>query len=193
MVVDVVVVTVLEGRKPEIVLLIFFMYTGDVTLSKPRFIEVPSHQAVKFSQRAVFYCRASGNPQPTIQWYKDGVLLQGRIGPSLEFVHTTTSDRGFYSCVVTNSEGELRSQPAVLFLTDIKDYIVPLKLTIPNVGRFQDVPSGNISEVHDAISVYVAVLEGLLTRTVVDTLEGSFFIHRIGLYGGSTTTAVVQE
>ena len=129
-----------------------------------------------FSERAVFRCRVGGNPKPTIQWYKDEVQLN-RNGPVLEFFEAGLQDRGFYSCVATNTEGQIRSPSAVLRLTDIIDFKVPVVLII-------DVP-----QVHTYITAFVSLLQGLNTGNVINGQQ-SFLIHSIGLFGGSVDTSV---
>ena len=170
------------------------MYFGIVEQnlqSPPIFEEVPTQQAVMFTQPATFHCKAQGYPQPTVQWYKDENVLEGKSGPALVFDATKISDRGFYHCVVTNSEGELTSAPAVLRLTDIRDYIVPVNIAIRNSTLFQGLSSDNSTHINFAIELYVSILRGLYTGNVIESQESNFIIHRITLFGGSVTTAVV--
>ena len=53
---------------------------------------------------ANFTCEVSGTPQPSITWYKDGVLLEGEQRPTLIIPEVALSDRGFYSCRASNSD-----------------------------------------------------------------------------------------
>ena len=56
-------------------------------------------------------CGASGNPPPSVSWYKDGQLLHGNgrvtISPEREVIIPSlySTDEGNYTCVATNSEG----------------------------------------------------------------------------------------
>ncbi|CAD6189244.1 unnamed protein product [Caenorhabditis auriculariae] len=61
---------------------------------------------------SIFNCPASGSPQPTITWIRDGetlsatgrhVFLDG--GRQLQISNTETSDKGRYTCIATNSVG----------------------------------------------------------------------------------------
>eukprot|EP00076_Gallus_gallus_P024038 XP_015146077.1 hemicentin-1 isoform X9 [Gallus gallus] len=60
-------------------------------------------------------CEASGIPLPSVMWLKNGwpvtsntsvQILSG--GRTLRLTHTTVSDEGHYTCVVTNAAGEAR-------------------------------------------------------------------------------------
>jgi len=138
----------------------------------------------------MFHCRAEGNPQPTIQWYKDGVLLENKNGITLEYFEAGLGDRGLYSCVATNSEGRISSPLAVLRLTDVIDFRVPIILLIPDEGFFNNVSSADVDMVHNSIAAFVSLLQGLNTGAVVSAGQQSFLIHSIGLLGGSVSTAL---
>ena len=66
-------------------------------------------------------CTAKGNPAPTYEWYKDGVLIPDKI-ESLLYIHEPSpEDRGNYTCKAINSEGETdESKPAMLDIAGIK-------------------------------------------------------------------------
>lgn len=51
-------------------------------------------------------CVAEGNPEPQLNWSKDGVVLRG-WGPegSVHFAAVRTSDAGRYRCEASNSAG----------------------------------------------------------------------------------------
>uniref|UniRef100_A0A2K5KA06 Hemicentin-2 n=1 Tax=Colobus angolensis palliatus TaxID=336983 RepID=A0A2K5KA06_COLAP len=86
-------------------------------LVPPAFRQAPSgpHGAVlvRVGDRAVLSCETDALPEPTVTWYKDGqplVLaqrtqaLQG--GQRLEIQEAQVSDKGLYSCKVSNVAGE---------------------------------------------------------------------------------------
>ncbi|KAG8187316.1 hypothetical protein JTE90_011686 [Oedothorax gibbosus] len=63
-------------------------------------------------QTIILKCPADGNPTPNITWYKDNKLLQkdDRIRftkYNLKLEHLTTQDDAGYTCVVSNSQGNI--------------------------------------------------------------------------------------
>ena len=72
-------------------------------------------------------CIATGNPQPTILWYKDGHRLTDAVAdfPTLVFPNLDLTDRGFYYCEAFSLQGGQRvsdiSKPIVLNIEG--DYI----------------------------------------------------------------------
>uniref|UniRef100_A0A6Q2Y195 Roundabout, axon guidance receptor, homolog 2 (Drosophila) n=1 Tax=Esox lucius TaxID=8010 RepID=A0A6Q2Y195_ESOLU len=73
----------------------------------------PSNQTQAVGTVALLRCQASGDPEPTVTWLKDGVSLLGKdprmtlLEPgSLQIMSTRLSDSGLYTCVATSSTGE---------------------------------------------------------------------------------------
>uniref|UniRef100_A0A096M656 Roundabout, axon guidance receptor, homolog 2 (Drosophila) n=1 Tax=Poecilia formosa TaxID=48698 RepID=A0A096M656_POEFO len=84
----------------------------------------PSNQTQALGGVSVLRCQASGDPEPTVTWRKNGANLLG-LDPrfsllehgSLQIQNTRLSDSGLYTCVATSSSGET-SWSAYL---DVKD------------------------------------------------------------------------
>lgn len=94
----------LEGNAPEV---IKPAETVEVEEGKPARIE----------------CQISGQPKPTVEWFKDSekVKESKRIGPesdnetfSLNFKETELDDEGDYKCVACNEFGSVSSQAELL-------------------------------------------------------------------------------
>uniref|UniRef100_A0A4W5KVJ8 Roundabout guidance receptor 2 n=1 Tax=Hucho hucho TaxID=62062 RepID=A0A4W5KVJ8_9TELE len=73
----------------------------------------PSNQTQAVGSVALLRCQASGDPEPTVTWLKDGLSLLGKdprmalLEPgSLQIQSTRLSDSGLYTCVATSSSGE---------------------------------------------------------------------------------------
>lgn len=86
-------------------------------------------------------CSAIGSPRPTVKWYKDGVIFQGRKGGSRLYISMFTtvvtirdvvpSDSGLYTCNVSNAYGwinqsyrvdvheRIRAKPVILRMGNV--------------------------------------------------------------------------
>lgn len=60
-----------------------------------------------------FNCSATGNPTPTITWYRNGQLLENSYllnydPPTLKFSSIDPEDQGIYECFARNDAGEIK-------------------------------------------------------------------------------------
>uniref|UniRef100_A0A8C5MIG8 Roundabout homolog 1 n=1 Tax=Leptobrachium leishanense TaxID=445787 RepID=A0A8C5MIG8_9ANUR len=99
----------------------------------PRIIDHPSDLIVQKDKPATLNCRAEGNPEPTIEWYRNGeqvetskpvqhpqrVLLPG--GSLFFYQLKGKSDEGVYMCVARNHLGTASSRNSSLYITALKD------------------------------------------------------------------------
>ncbi|XP_077402728.1 roundabout homolog 2-like [Vanacampus margaritifer] len=89
----------------------------------------PYNQTQAIGSVTILRCQASGDPQPTITWRKNGIGLLGKDTRfsllehgSLQIQSAKLSDTGLYTCVATSSSGET-SWSAYLDITDSTDPI----------------------------------------------------------------------
>ena len=85
----------------------------------PTVTRSPSSQTVQLSDKVVLSCTATGNPTPSIRWYKDGIAIVGPQAIGSEFVipEITPNERGFYQCEAYSSFGtSSRSVEAVVLI-----------------------------------------------------------------------------
>ncbi|XP_070817740.1 hemicentin-1 [Chaetodon trifascialis] len=77
--------------------------------------ELPSEMGVLLNESIQLVCRARGTPSPTIQWLKDGEVINNTRsaglsispdGSTLTVTGAHTTDSGKYTCVATNTAGE---------------------------------------------------------------------------------------
>ena len=97
--------------------------------SIPKITEDPLNMTVARNEPVTMNCKAAGNPEPEIEWYRDGSLV--RTAPtdpqshrillpdgSLFFLRAMQSkkeqDSGTYWCIASNSHGVARSKNATL-------------------------------------------------------------------------------
>nr|XP_020142350.1 roundabout homolog 3 isoform X2 [Microcebus murinus] len=79
----------------------------------PIILQGPANQTLALGSSVWLPCRVIGNPQPSVQWKKDGQWLQGdklqltlMTNGTLHITNVQEMDLGFYSCVAKSSIGE---------------------------------------------------------------------------------------
>jgi len=78
-------------------------------------IEVqPLSQSPIITKNATLQVLASGTPQPTFQWQRDGTNLPGATASSLVFINVQPANAGTYRVIVTNSLGFVVSSNAIV-------------------------------------------------------------------------------
>lgn len=100
------------------------------TPSLPVITEEPRPIYTSLSNSAIMRCIASGYPQPTIQWHKDGIPITGETSTVLIFGEVSISDRGYYHCTALNTQGRDTSASVILSVTNIRQYTVPVLTTL---------------------------------------------------------------
>ena len=83
-------------------------------LFAPSIVTQPADVTVIEGEVADFTVVANGNPSPTYQWQRDGADIAGETSASFSIASTETVDAGSYTVVVSNSEGDVTSEEAVL-------------------------------------------------------------------------------
>jgi hypothetical protein len=83
----------------------------------PNILTNPVSQTVAYAAPASFTVAATGIPDPTYQWVKDGTNLTGATSATVNIPSATAIDGGSYSVVVTTPAGSVTSSPAVLTVT----------------------------------------------------------------------------
>uniref|UniRef100_A0A669EA61 Roundabout guidance receptor 2 n=1 Tax=Oreochromis niloticus TaxID=8128 RepID=A0A669EA61_ORENI len=93
----------------------------------------PSNQTQALGGMSLLRCQASGDPEPTITWRKNGANLLGKDTRfsllehgSLQIQSTRLSDSGLYTCVATSSSGETSWNA-----TDLVDFISHNSTALP--------------------------------------------------------------
>ncbi|XP_032213857.1 roundabout homolog 3 isoform X4 [Mustela erminea] len=79
----------------------------------PIILQGPANQTLALGSSVWLPCRVTGNPQPSVQWKKDGQWLQGddlqlnlMANGTLYIASVQETDMGFYSCVAKSFTGE---------------------------------------------------------------------------------------
>ena len=107
-----------------------FTSPSGITIQLPPVIIVsPVTTFLRLYQRLVLRCIATGNPQPTIAWYKDGRGIAREVSPLLVIEEVELSDRGVYHCTATNTLGNVNSTSAVINIIGVlcSNFFVQIK------------------------------------------------------------------
>ncbi|XP_015426820.1 PREDICTED: roundabout homolog 3 [Myotis davidii] len=79
----------------------------------PIILQGPANQTLALGSSVWLPCRVTGDPQPSVQWKKDGQWLQGdglqlnlMANGTLHITNVQETDMGVYSCVARSSTGE---------------------------------------------------------------------------------------
>jgi alpha-tubulin suppressor-like RCC1 family protein len=83
--------------------------------SRPTITTQPISQTLYLNQSATFSVVASGVPQPTYQWKKNGTAITGAMNSSYTISSPGISDSGKYTVTVTNSAGAVISDTAKFY------------------------------------------------------------------------------
>jgi hypothetical protein len=75
----------------------------------PRITSQPGTASVAIGEPLILTVRVSGEPEPALQWRKDGNAVVGAEARSLSIPAASPSDAGTYDVVATNSAGEATS------------------------------------------------------------------------------------
>ena len=101
-----------QYREPSFVL-------GGWTPETIPFIEAsPVSQTVSAGQDVVFSVTASGRPQPSFQWSKDGAAIASGTAASLLLPAVQSTDAGLYSVTVANSAGVVTRAATLTVVAD---------------------------------------------------------------------------
>ena len=84
---------------------------GHTVPSKPEIIEPPANSTTADVTTPInLTCTATGNPPPIHQWYKDGISIPQETRSCLYIAESSPEDRGNYTCVASNGQGNASEQ-----------------------------------------------------------------------------------
>ena len=115
----------------------------------PNILTNPVSITVTAGVTATFTVSATGIPEPTYQWLKDGTNVVGATGATLAITNAQDGDAGAYSVVVSNSAGNVHSDSATLTVFDVPpvaDFSGSPVSGLPTLMvTFTDTSTGNIT------------------------------------------------
>lgn len=84
----------------------------------------PSTVSSNIGGSATLTVGISGYPTPTVQWYKNGVLIPGATSTSLSFPSLVSGDSGAYTASVSNQYATVVSNVANIYIGVVPPYVV---------------------------------------------------------------------
>ncbi|HXU76171.1 MAG TPA: alkaline phosphatase family protein, partial [Methylomirabilota bacterium] len=85
----------------------------------PAFVQQPQGGTRFVSETFALSCLVSGDPAPTLQWYKGSNPLPGATNSQLLLTNLALSDAGTYQVVAGNGGNNLTSSPAILIVQSL--------------------------------------------------------------------------
>jgi hypothetical protein len=95
----------------------FTYVAGTLTVlasAPPVFTTEPVSQTIRLGNPVTFTAAASGTPEPTYQWWKNGQNIAGATSNTYTIAHVALADAGRYTVVATNPAGSVISGAALL-------------------------------------------------------------------------------
>ncbi len=160
----------------------------------PAITTQPVSQTVVAGDPVTFSAAASGTPQPTYQWRKNGVEINGATLSSYMIVRTVSADAGIYTVVVTNRAGSVTSNAAMLAVN-----VMPVFTTQPQslavfVGPTATLTAGAVSATtisyqwqKGGINIPGATASTLMLSNVQLTDAGSYAVIATDSVGSTTS------
>jgi len=161
-----------------------WLYGWDPQLA-PDIVSPPMNLTVGVGDAATFTVSATGIPDPSYQWLKDGTNLVGATSATLVIPNSQAGDIGVYSVIASNNAGIDVSANAVLTILfpppGTSFSASPTNGEAPLVVTFTDASSGNIT------NRFWDFGDGQTTNTIASSLE-----HTYGLAGTYTISLTVS-
>ena len=166
-----------------------------LTVKVPPFISAqPQNTSVLAGGSGGFSVSAGGSQPLACQWSKDGVVLAGRTGFTLDLSNVSTNDGGTYSAVVTNAYGLVTSAGAVLTV-NVPAYIAnqpaPLSVMEGSSAQFSVVAGGTSPLSYqwrkDGVIIAGATISSLTISGVTTNDAAGYDVVVANAYGEATS------
>lgn len=74
---------------------------------KPRVINASEDVSLKTEATLDLVCEGEGNPSPSYQWKRNGVVLPHENKTTLSIESVDASHAGVYECILSNKQGDV--------------------------------------------------------------------------------------
>ncbi|MGO8836757.1 MAG: pectinesterase family protein [Limisphaerales bacterium] len=131
----------------------------------PNITGQPADVTVSYGQSTSFSVSATGIPDPTYQWYQNGLPIAGATGNSCGIASAVRTNGGNYTVVVSNGSGSVTSSVATLTYTDTAPVANPATYSRP-AGSPLNIPiAGNLATNWSDVDGDPLALTGAISST----------------------------
>jgi hypothetical protein len=150
----------------------------------PNILTNPAGQGVAAGGTITLNVAATGVPDPTYQWLKNGTNLDGQVGAALTIPNAQTSDAGTYAVMVTTPAGSVTSATATVTINTAPT-LDPIASQTVNVGVTVSVtPVANDSDVPPQ-TLSFSLTSGP-TNATIDANTGAFSFRPLASQADTT-------
>lgn len=92
----------------------------------PVFVSEPTNQTILELESAIFTCNASGDPIPTVQWFKNDNMIINETLTTFTIANASVNDSGIYTCRAGNVVANITSRQSYLTVISYGMYILQI-------------------------------------------------------------------
>jgi autotransporter-associated beta strand protein len=131
----------------------------------PNITGQPAGATVSYGQSTNFSVSATGIPDPTYQWYQNGLPIPGATGASYSIASAVRTNGGNYTVVVSNGSGSVTSSVATLTYTDTAPVVNPATYSRPAGYPLNITIAGDLSTYWSDVDGDPLALTGVISST----------------------------
>ena len=131
----------------------------------PNITSQPVGATVSYGQSANFSVSATGIPDPTYQWYQNGLPIPGATGNSYNIASAVRTNGGNYTVVVSNGSGSVTSSVATLTYADTAPVVNPATYSRPAGYPLNITIAGDLSTYWSDVDGDPLALTGAISST----------------------------
>lgn len=121
----------------------------EIKYSSPQFTKQLKDAVARENDKFTFECEVTGNPEPTVEWFKDGISIQNNLDYKTTFNkgicrlvidETFTADSARFTCKASNLVGSVETSANL----SVKENAAEIQMIAPRIVRFLE--SGKAKE-----------------------------------------------
>jgi autotransporter-associated beta strand protein len=144
----------------------------------PNIIGQPANATVSHGQSTNFSVSATGIPEPTFQWYQNGLPIPGAIGNNYSIASAVRTNGGNYTVVVSNGSGSVTSIVATLTYNNTAPVANPSTYSRPAGYPLNIIIAGNLAtNWSDADGDPLALTSGISSTNAATVSYDSSYVY----------------